>query len=181
MILFSRASNNASTLHFWHCIWPQSCLLTISNFGPPRCLMSCQSTCCLFYRHGNLVFRVHLGSMAWTGECMLTNVCLTIGKIKRNVSFYPYYSFTSHSASCDLWECIAGFLLWCFFSVSGCQVLLTTLEAPSVYTIPRSPWNYRILWAYFCLGVICHLESGWQACDYLSKSLTEFWSHFIPV
>lgn len=124
--------------------------------------MSCQSTCCLFYRHGNLVFHVHLGSMAWTGECMLTNVCLTIGKIKRNVSFYPYYSFTSHSASCDLWECIAGFLLWCFFSVSGCQVLLTTLEAPSVYTIPRSPWNYRILWACFCLGVRWHLESGWQ-------------------
>ncbi|EPY90226.1 lipid phosphate phosphohydrolase 3-like protein [Camelus ferus] len=30
-------------------------------------LMSCQSPCCLFSRHGNLVFCVHLGSMAWMG------------------------------------------------------------------------------------------------------------------
>lgn len=54
---------------------------------------------------------------------------------------------------------MAEFLPWHFFSESGCQVLLTTVEAPSVYTIPQSPWNYRILWACFSLGITLLLGS----------------------
>lgn len=57
---------------------------------------------------------------------------------------------------------MAEFLLWHFFSESRCQVLLTTVEAPSVYTIPLpppSPWNYRILWVCFSLGITLLLGS----------------------
>lgn len=33
-------------------------------------------------------------------------------------------------------------------------------QNPSVYTIPRSLWNYRILWASFSFGIRLHLGSG---------------------
>lgn len=173
-----RASKNAPALHFWHHIWLRSCLLTISNFGPPRCLISCQSTC-LFYLPVNLVFCVHLGSVAWMGACMLTNACFTVWIVKSNTYFHPWYRLTSHSACVIFWECMVGFLLWYFFSASGCQFMLTTVKAPSVYTIPRSPWNYRILWACFSLGIQLHLERGWQSCGCLD-AFDHIWSHLIP-
>lgn len=170
-------SNNTPTLHFWHRVWLQSCLLTISNFGPPRCLMSCQSTCCLFYRHVNLVFCVHLGSVAGVGARLLTRVCVTVGKI---TFFFTLVDFPPIQPCATLWWHAAGFLPWYFFSASGCQVLLTIAQAPSVYTIPRSPWNCRILWACFSHGIRLQLGRSWQTHSCVSELLTELWSHLIP-
>lgn len=133
-------SSSAPTLHFWHCIWLQSCFWTISNFGPPRCLMSCQSTCCLSYRHVNLGLCVHLGSIAWVGACMLTNVCLTLWENEKGI-FFTLIDLPPIQPGVIFWQCMAGFLPRYFFSASGCQALLTTVEAPSIYTIPRSPWD----------------------------------------
>lgn len=98
-----RAPGNASTLQFWHCISLQSCLLTASNFGPPRCPMSCQSTCCLFYRHMNLVFCVHLGSVAWMGTHLMTTM-FNCWKNTKKGFFSPLLELYLLSTLCDLWE-----------------------------------------------------------------------------
>lgn len=175
------AFSHACLLHLCLCICSSLAFWLSWTLGPLRCLMSCQSTCCLFYCHVNLVFCVHPGSIAWMGRDMHADerMC-NWWENKRKCFFSPLlYGFTSHSASCDLWECIAGFLLWDFFSVSGCQVLLTTAETSSVYTIPRNPWNCRISWGCISLGIKLHLGSGWQAHSYLSELLTELWSHLI--
>lgn len=88
----------------------------------------------------NLGLCVHLGSIAWLGTCLLTNVCLTLWEDEKRI-FFALLDLTSHLALCNLLTepggILAAILLW----PSGCQVLLTTVEAPFIYTIPRSPWN----------------------------------------
>lgn len=118
---------------------------------------------------------------------MLTKACLIVGKIKRNLSFHPYIidSFTSHSASCDLWKRMAWFLLLSD-RVPGA---VTTVEPPSVYAIPRNPWNYGILSACFSLGIRLHLEvtgrptatwvSFWHHSDHILSPLKSF--QWLPI
>lgn len=69
-VLTRPPSNNASTLCLGHHILLHSCLLTLSNFGTPRCLIFCQSTGCLFYCHINLGFvSTWAAWLRWGHEC----------------------------------------------------------------------------------------------------------------
>lgn len=114
------------------CAWLQPCLWTLWNFGPSRCLMSCQYTWCLSCCHMNLPFCVHLGIRTPVGACVLMSVCLTVKKIKGKSYVCPHPRLTSLSLPCTQQDsCYAISSL-----LQGIRACLPFLSPP-VYTIPR--------------------------------------------
>lgn len=89
-----------------------------------------------------------LGGSVHADECMFHSlgkwkencVCFILWENEKRI-FFTFIDLPPIQPRMIFWQCVAGFLPRYFFSASGCQVLLTTVEAPSIYTILRSPWN----------------------------------------
>lgn len=129
----ARCSRSAS--NFWHCIWLQFCLwlsqtLTFPSVwcpaSPHDVYFTAMWTRCFVYTWA-----------AWLGWGMHTDEHMfNCWKNKKKCFFPPLLELYLPFGLLWSLRMMAEFLPWHFFSKSGCQVLLTTVEAPSVYTIP---------------------------------------------